>query len=121
MPNIKAGVNRFKTKRERLQILTHLRDALEYLLEKGLNPYSDPDLTLLNEEKIDPKKNLTQKIIKPKSEVVVLIEPEVIAIEEPTMTIKEAFEFALNIKKHSLNNTSYINFEGRINRFKKIL
>jgi hypothetical protein len=35
------------------------------------------------------------------------------------MTIKEAFEFALNIKKHSLNNTSYINFEGRINRFKK--
>lgn len=40
MPNIKGDCNRYKTKKERLQILTHLRDALEYLLEKGLNPYS---------------------------------------------------------------------------------
>jgi hypothetical protein len=37
-------------------------------------------------------------IIKPQPEVVAFIEPEVIAIEEPIMTIKEAFEFALNIK-----------------------
>lgn len=65
------------------------------------------------------RKKLTPKIIKPKPEVVVFIEPKVIAIEELTMTIKETYEFALNIKKHSLNNTSYINFEGRINRFKR--
>jgi hypothetical protein len=32
MPNIKAGANRYKTKR--LQILIPLRDALAYLLEK---------------------------------------------------------------------------------------
>jgi hypothetical protein len=36
--------------------------------------------------------------IKPQPEVVAFIEPEVIAIEEPIMTIKEAFEFALNIR-----------------------
>jgi hypothetical protein len=38
MPNIKAGANRYKTKKEKLQILIPLRDALAYLLEKGLNP-----------------------------------------------------------------------------------
>jgi hypothetical protein len=57
--------------------------------------------------------------IKPQPEVVAFIEPEVIAIEEPIMTIKEAFEFAEH-QEAPLNNTSYINFEGRINRFKKI-
>ena len=47
MTNIKGGCNKFKTKKERLKILTQLRDALEYLLDKGLNPYLDMDLSLL--------------------------------------------------------------------------
>ena len=38
-------------------ILTQLRDALEYLLEKGLNPYSDSDTSLLELEKTNPRKN----------------------------------------------------------------
>jgi hypothetical protein len=38
-------------------ILTQLRDALEYLLEKGLNPYSDTDTSLLELEKATPRKN----------------------------------------------------------------
>jgi hypothetical protein len=62
-----------------------------------LNPYSDPDLTLLNDEKQILSKT-GSAIIKPQPEVVAFIEPEVIAIEEPIMTIKEAFEFALNIR-----------------------
>ena len=37
------------------------------------------------------------------------------------MSIKEAFEYALKIKKKSLNETSFMNFAGRINRFKKAL
>ena len=43
------------------------------------------------------------------------------AIIEPVLSIKEAFAYALKIKKKSLNDTSYMNFEGRINRFKKAL
>ena len=57
MPNIKGGSNRYKTKKERLLLLTQLRDALEYLLEKGLNPYSDSDTSLLELEKAPPRKN----------------------------------------------------------------
>ena len=56
MPNIKGGCNRYKTKKERLLVLTQLRDALEYLLEKGLNPYSDSDTSLLELGKATPRK-----------------------------------------------------------------
>ena len=57
MPNIKGGSNRYKTKRERLLILTQLRDALEYLLEKGLNPYIDSNTSLLEFKKTTPREN----------------------------------------------------------------
>ncbi len=123
MPNIKGGCNRFKTKRERIAILTKLRDALEYLLEKGLNPYLEADLSLIDAEK--PSSSESQKaIIVPipnKPEVTVISEPIKAEPIEPVLSIKEAFEYALKIKKKSLNETSYMNFAGRINRFKKAL
>ena len=46
MPNIKGGCNRYKTKKEKLQILTHLWDALEYPLEKGLNPFESKSILM---------------------------------------------------------------------------
>ena len=121
MPNIKGGCNRYKTKKERIKILAQLRDALEYLLEKGLNPYSEPDLKLL--EFITPIKPQIQVItdISKKEEIVAIPEPIKEEIVENVMSIKEAFDYALKIKKKSLNETSYLNFAGRINRFKKSL
>jgi integrase len=123
MPNIKGGCNRFKTKRERIAILTKLRDALEYLLEKGLNPYLDADLSLLDAEtpnSSESKKAITTPIPN-KPEVTKISEPIKTEPIEPVLSIKEAFEYALKIKKKSLNETSYMNFAGRINRFKKAL
>ncbi|MEO0037520.1 MAG: hypothetical protein RIQ59_731 [Bacteroidota bacterium] len=123
MPNIKGGCNRYKTKRERIAILSKLRDALEYLLEKGLNPYSESDLSLLDAETkssseskktaTTPSSNNTEAAFTSDS---IISEPI-----EPVLSIKDAFEYALKIKKKSLNETSYMNFAGRINRFKKAL
>ena len=124
MPNIKGGSNRYKTKKERLLLLTQLRDALEYLLEKGLNPYSDSDTSLLELEKAPPRKSKMVVVVAPVSNdtnVTVIPQPIKPAIIEPVLSIKEAFAYALKIKKKSLNDTSYMNFEGRINRFKKAL
>jgi integrase len=124
MPNIKGGVNRLKTKKERIEYLITLRDSLEYLLEKGFHPYKDNDLSLLDNEKNHVKNS---KIIEESSKLTEIKEPNIVNsakepnIVEPIMTIKEAFEFALKIKKGSLNETSYKNFEGRINRFRKWL
>jgi len=123
MPNIKGGCNRFKTKKERIKILTHLRDALEFLLEKGLNPYLDPDLSQVDMEQTGSSTIETATIVSlPKSKEN-LITPEPIKTEplQVVMSIKEAFDYALKIKKKSLNETSYANFAGRINRFKKAL
>ena len=99
MPNIKGGCNRYKTKKERIKILAQLRDALEYLLEKGLNPYSEPDLKLL--EFITPIKPQIQVItdISKKEEIVAIPEPIKEEIVENVMSIKEAFDYALKIKK----------------------
>jgi hypothetical protein len=105
MPNIKGGSNRYKTKRERLLILTQLRDALEYLLEKGLNPYVDSDTSLLELEKTTPRENKKVVVapISNDSNVAVIPEPVKAEIIEPVLTIKEAFAYALKIKKKSLS------------------
>jgi integrase len=123
MANIKGGCNRYKTKKERLLVLTQLRDALEYLLEKGLNPYSDSDTSLLELEKATPKKNKMVVVASASNDTNVAVIPQHVkpVIIEPVLSIKEAFAYALKIKKKSLNDTSYMNFEGRINRFKKAL
>lgn len=123
MPNIKGGCNRCKTKKERLKILTHLRDALECLLDKGLNPYLDPDLSILEIETSSSSKKNTPIItqLPDSKETSKVPEPIKVEQQESVLSIKEAFEYALKVKKKSLNETSYINFAGRINRFKKAL
>jgi hypothetical protein len=123
MTNIKGGCNRFKTKKERIKILTHLRDALEFLLEKGLNPYLDPNLSLVELEESSSSNNETTIMgsIPNNLENSIITEPIKTEPLEAVMSIKEAFDYALKIKKKSLNETSYTNFAGRINRFRKAL
>jgi integrase len=123
MPNIKGGCNRYKTKKERIQILIYLRESLEYLLEKGLNPYLETDLSILELENSSlhkSKTNTAAPLINNKK-IVVITEPIKIEPQETVLSIREAFDYALRIKKKSLNETSYLNFAGRINRFKKAL
>lgn len=127
MPNIKGGANRLKTKKERIQYLITLRDSLEYLLEKGFHPYKDNDLSLLDDEIIEAKKENAKPIIENPVEIITPVNPPPIAIdvepidEEPMMTIKEAFDFALKMKKMTLNVTSYPTFESHINQFRNWL
>ncbi len=114
MPNIKGGVNRLKTKAERIKYLNTLRDALEYLLDKGFNPHEKNSIELLAEQ--------TQKL--DKSTPTIVVEPktlEPIVEVEDCISIKEAFDIALKIKMNSISETSYKNFELRIRKFKKSL
>jgi integrase len=120
MPNIKGGCNRYKTKKDRIKILSQLRDALEYLLEKGLNPYQEANAELLVINKPNSSKIQTTTEQPKEKEIVKL---EIVKAEpvEQVLSIKDAFDYALKVKKKSLNPTSYLNFAGRINRFKKAL
>lgn len=84
-PFIKGGVNRYKTKEERMEILETYRRNLLRILKEGYNPYDEKG---------------TQNEIK---------------------SVKEAFAFALDIKKNMMTENSFIRFKSRIKRFEKYL
>lgn len=113
--NIKAGVNRLKSKEERINMLEKFQAKLLFLLEQGFNPYQDNSLL---EEKINGKKEVLQvsevKTQQPKN---IKIEVEPVSTQEIEKSIREAFEFGLTIKKNVLSKTSYSGYQGRINRF----
>ncbi len=117
MPNIKAGANKLKTKTERIVYLNTLRDALEYLLEKGFNPNEENDVDLLSNQKNETFQ-IVEKTKKPAKVVEVVAEIEQ---EDSSMIINEAFNMALKIKENSIATGSYRNFELRIRKFRKSL
>ena len=84
--NIKGGVNRYKTKQERMEVLeTYMRNLL-LLLKAGYSPYA--------------KSNENCKKIH---------------------TIENAFMLALKIKKNEVKETTYKDYESRINQFSEYL
>ncbi|MDB0602124.1 site-specific integrase [Tenacibaculum maritimum] len=60
-PPLYKGANRFKTKKERTEILTAFKFALKNLLSKGYNPYEDASITekRLNRNKESQNKRYT--------------------------------------------------------------
>lgn len=126
MPNIKGNANKLKTKKERIDYLSAMSSALEFLLEKGFNPNSNNNI----EELLGKKKTknfelnntdfaISKERVETKNSCVVTTSENNPLPE--TLTIKEAFEFALNIKKNTIRDTSYKNFELRIRKFRKSL
>ncbi len=117
MPNIKAGANKLKTKTERIVYLNTLRDALEYLLEKGFNPNEENDVDLL----LNQKKETFQIVEKSKKLAKVVEEVQELESKDYSITINDAFNMALKIKENSIATGSYRNFELRIRKFRKTL
>ena len=116
-PNIKAGANKFKTKKERLQILKSLQRNLLFLLEKGFSPYgdnSDLEKELFNGE-IAESTPVQQTIATPLQQT---IATTVENLPTPLINVEDAFKLVLEIKKKVLNDTSYPGFKSNITRFK---
>lgn len=119
MPNIKGNTNKLKTKKERVEYLNAMSIALEFLLEKGFNPNITNNIEeLLGRKQSETSKGNNTSIAIPNENIA--IPTENIAIPE-ILSIKEAFEFALNLKKNTIRDTSYKNFELRIRKFRKSL
>jgi integrase len=121
-PNIKTGVNTFKTKKERYEKLVAIRDNLLFLLKKGFNPYADnsqlEEKTLRNlDAQINGTKTIPVSLEKVVQKSPVAKTPKEQISSEKEKSIRESFEFALKIKQNILGKTSYSGFQGRINRF----
>ncbi len=116
---IKGYANSYKTKRERIMYLTVMRDALELLLKNGANPYTDNDFTYLyqndNEKPAEKDSLNVEKEIKPKK--IDTKENIIIDSKEKIVTIKEAFETVLKLKKNVMNTTSFNSYQLRIHKF----
>ncbi|WP_372792051.1 tyrosine-type recombinase/integrase [Lutibacter sp.] len=97
MPSIFLGANNYKTKVERLSILTSFQKTLSKILKDGYNPF-------------EGNQNLYNKEIEKNSSIKV-------EIEKPKMTIKEAIDYSLNLKKQTLKYTSYRGLSNRVNNF----
>ena len=112
-PNIKDGVNKLKTGEQRYKFLEKLKMNLVYLLEKGFNTLTDnEDL----EDKIFGKTRTQNQEIVPNIEIA-KNNVEILDTKEKEFSIREAFDFGLELKKNSIGKTSYSGLQGRIKRF----
>ncbi|SDM65870.1 tyrosine-type recombinase/integrase [Kriegella aquimaris] len=149
LPNIKAGANRYKTKTKRLQFLKTLQRNLLLLLEYGFDPYKDNSeleakffgKTVKQEEtKIqDPETVITQEpeprpVVKEKPSPLPQAAPSETGVgtpqtpvqgeeaeQEEKVSVKEAFEIGLRIKKSILNENSYPKYKSHILKFQRWL
>lgn len=112
-PNIKAGANRYKIKKERFKFLQVLQRNLSLMLQNGFNPYeynSEVENNFFGKNTTDLK-------------------VETIHVKEETRsreqvietTIKDAFILGLELKKRTLAESSYPKFKSKINQFQKWL
>jgi integrase len=114
---IKANANKYKTKSERYAYLSIMRNNLEKLLKNGANPYVANDFSYLDDK--FAKQNIektTKPIIKDTPEKETKKE-----IKENVISIKEAFETTLRLKKNVMNETSFGNYKTKIKRFMDFL
>ncbi|MDT0552089.1 tyrosine-type recombinase/integrase [Urechidicola vernalis] len=121
-PNIKAGVNRYKTKRERLSFLKVMKESLLELLKAGFNPYNhDPELERkffgslesveLNSTNVvnsSKKTNIKEVEINPTTEI-------------ESISVMKALKLGLETKKRTLSSSTYGRYASRVNQFEKWL
>ena len=126
-PNIKAGVNKLKTKRERYSFLKTMQKALLQLLEYGFNPYEDNssleasifNSNILVTKKIDKnslQKEIHQQVLEVDSKKEVSKEKKDIET-----SIKDAIKLTLDLKVNMMNRNSFVQFNSRIKLFEKWL
>lgn len=106
MKNIYGKCNSYKTKEDRLSVLTQYRKKLLSLLQEGFNPYHDnPDLYAkrLNTERVP----------------LCVPETQISVVEDPKMTLKEALDLALKLKEKQINPKTKSNYQNRIDNLLK--
>lgn len=142
MKNIYGVTNSYKTKEQRLRVLSAYRRNLLKLLKQGYSPFEDNSF-LVAQEQSNRARNVAnnengqqtsismQNVIKTDMQSTVFLKEEPskpIAVEEPTQkehqtntpptkTIKEAFEFALALKEKVISVSTKRSYKNRVKNF----
>lgn len=120
-PNIKAGANKLKTKRERYTFLKTMQQALLELLQYGFNPYEDNsalEKALFTSETTSCNKAATtlQQGLATKQQ-----QTNIHQEEKNVTSIDEAFKLTLDLKVNMMNKNSFVQYKSRIGLFEKWL
>ena len=97
---IYGGANRYHTKAQRLEVLTMLRKRLSHLLGQGFSPYED------NTHLVQTNQNMETTV-----------QPGNASKLKAVVSIEKGVEMVLKLKKATLANTSYADFNSRLQRF----
>ncbi|RBW55210.1 site-specific integrase [Tenacibaculum sp. E3R01] len=126
-PNIKAGVNKLKTKRDRYEFLRTMQQSLLKLLEYGFNPYKDNsalEKAMFSEGSIAINKErdgYKQEEVKEIASIAKEKEPIVISVNEMSTSISEAIKLTLELKVNMMNKNSFVQYKSRVGLFEKWL
>ncbi|GGZ92174.1 tyrosine-type recombinase/integrase [Algibacter mikhailovii] len=116
LPNIYGDVNTYKTKEERLYVLSKYQKKLSELLEEGFNPYQDNAERLANRQSKAKVEN-TKPSVTPKQKEDSKSEDTQESNDNTKKSIREAFEFGISIKAQLLSKTTMRAYENRIHAF----
>ncbi len=108
---IYGNANTYKTKEDRLTVLTAYRKGLLKLLRDGYNPFEDNDeLRLKRKEgiKLKPSISISTKEVDQQT---------IKQSEEPKVSIKEAFDFALELKDKLVKPKTKIDYQNKVSIF----
>jgi len=105
-----GDAQKYKTKEDRLFVLSAYRKKIIELLQKGYSPFEDN--TELHKKYQTTKPKISAK--NPKKKVVTTPSKKKIINEVTSKTIKQAFDMALNLKKNTVGVTTYKGYYSRV-------
>ena len=109
---IYGNVNKFKTKEERLYVLSAYRKKLLQILKAGFNPFED-NTDLYKKYKSEEGAGANEPTIEVKGiGIGKKIQPDKL-----TKTLKEAFEFALSLKEKLVSAKTITGYRSRLRIF----
>jgi len=117
MKNVYGKANLYKTKEDRLAVLSVYRKNLLQLLKEGYNPFEDNNiLHKTKKDQIIPENKSATKVSAKPIEAPL---PKVKEINDKFL--KEAFDYGLNLKKHQVNERTFQDYGYKINAFLKFI
>ena len=100
-----GNANTYKTKEERMAVLTIYRNIILKYLNEGYSPYEDNELKNPTSEDIKDDL-LEQEVPQELEEELPNTEPEIETSQAKQLGVKEAFEFVMTIKERDLRESS---------------
>lgn len=107
-----GDAQKYKTKEDRLIVLSAYRKKILELLKKGYSPFEDN--TDLHQKQLEVANKIaaTKQTVPAESPQPIIVTPAV-PIATNQKTIKQAFEFALSLKKNIVKSRTYKDYQSK--------